>query len=324
MATRPESALRHRLTLLGDYLAHYDTKERIGAWHALSSRSTVYRRLRPFLSVILPPLPMTPSEAASHTALMLDGFYIAYPSIKAHRHLPHAKTDQSILLLAIDALTHQPVHWAMYPRLEDATSWCLFFDELAQLGFAPLYLVHDGHYGIPLAAARCFPEALHQRCLVHMVRNVHKDVGITPKALLARQLQSLIYQLVKVQTHEHRRVWERAWNAYLVAFLRAGQANIPRTKAFLSLHTVLRNAYERHELFTFLDYPSLPNNTNAIESRNRVLREALRRHRGMPLAQRESMISWLLLFKSTDDLAAIRAHYKTYKEKPCRDTLCDA
>lgn len=240
---------------------------------------------------------------------MLDGFYIAYPSLRAHRHLPGAKTDESVLLLAIDAFTHAPLHWAIYHRLEDATAWLLFFADLVELGFSPQYLVHDGHHGIPLAAKRYLPSALHQRCLVHMVRNVHKDIGISPKAPLARQLQSLIYRLVKVRTLQDRAAWEAAWHEYLAAFSAAELAGAHRTKAFLSLHAVLANAYKRDELFTFLDHPGLPNNTNAIESQNRVLRETLRRHRGMQLAQREALIAWRLLFNSTDDLAAIRAQY---------------
>ena len=316
---RPQVRLTHRLALFRDYLTHYDTKARIGEQRRLGSRSTTYRRMRPFLEVTPRPLPLTPAQAASHAAVMLDGFYIAYPSVKEHRHLPGAKTEQSILLLAIDASTHEPLHWHIYPRIEDGRTWQLFFAELAALGFSPLYLVHDGHYGIPLAAGKYFPRALHQRCLVHMVRNVHKDIGITPKAPLARKLQSLIYRLVTVRTHDDKHQWLQAWSNYLVAFALAEGDNTPRTKAFLSLHIVLRNAYERQELFTFLDHPGLPHNTNAIESRNRVLRETLKRHRVLPLAQREALISWRLLFTQTDDLTVIRRQY----EEMQRDTLFD-
>lgn len=33
----------------------------------------------------------------------------------------------------------------------------------------------------------------------------------------------------------------------------------------------------------------------------------------MKLNKRESLVSWILLFKSTDDLAAIREHYESIK-----------
>lgn len=317
IASRPDSQLGHRLELLQDYLLHYDTKWRTGERHRLGSRSTVYRQLRPFFTMTVPPLSI--ADPSAHTALMLDGFYVAYPSVKEHRHLPGAKTDESILLLAIDASSRRPLHWRIYRRLEDGVAWELFFAELVRLGFHPRYLIHDGHYGIRRAANRHLPGVLHQRCLVHMVRNVHKDIGITPKAPLARQLQTLIYQLVTVRTYADKATWNNAWRDYLTTFSFAELTNVPRTKAFLSLHTVLMHAYERDELFTFLDHPGLPRDTNAIESRNRVLREALRRHRGMNLAQREALVSWVLLFKSTDDLTAIRAHYLSLK-----DTLFDA
>ena len=232
--------------------------------------------------------------------------------------MPGAKSDESVLLLAIDAYTHVPIHWRIFRRLEDGVAWDRFFAELVNLGFSPRYLVHDGHQGIQRASAKYLPDALHQRCLVHMVRNVHRKLGITPKSPLAKRLQTLIYQLVTVRSHEDKHAWLVAWSDYLAAFAKAELAGAPQTKALHSLQDILMHTYERGELFAFLDHPDLPHNTNAIESRNRVLREALRRHRGMTLQQREAMISWLLLFKSTDDLTAIRAHYLRFA-----DTLFD-
>lgn len=311
---RPSRSESYALDLFREYLTHYDSKVYSAERRHISSRSTAYRRMADFLSYTPPPLPLAPRQAASHTTIMVDGFYIAYPSIRVHRHLPGAKTDESVLLLAIDAMTFQPLHWVIYRRLEDVTTWLLFFNELAKLGFSPQLLIHDGHYGIPIATSKYFPEITHQRCLVHMVRNVHKDIGITPKAPLAKQLQSLIYQLVKVQTSEDRVAWEIELHTYLEAFSVAESAGAPRTKAFLSLRTVLTNAYKRGELFAFLAHPGLPNNTNAIESQNKILRESLGRHRGMTLKQREAFVAWRLLFKSTDDLAVIRAHYKGKKD----------
>ena len=65
-----------------------------------------------------------------------------------------------------------------------------------------------------------------------------------------------------------------------------------------------------HNFYVFSKNKAWNHSTNAIESRNRVLREMLRRHRGTPLPQREAMVAWALLFKSTDNLVAIRAQYE--------------
>lgn len=303
---RSARAQLYALDLFRDYVTHYDAKARSAERRGIDSRSTAYRRTANFLAYQPPPLPV--ADPSVHTALMLDGFYVAYPSIREHRHLPGAKTEESILLLAIDPVTYQPLHWAIYRRLEDGAAWYSFFAELVALGFAPCYLIHDGHQGITRAAGRYMPEALHQRCLVHMVRNVHKDIGITPKAPLAQQLQSLIYQLVKVRTEYDRTEWETGWRAYRTAYDAARAQDIPITKSLASLHVVLSNAYRRAELFTFLDHPGLPNNTNAIESQNRVLREALGRHRGMTIDKREALVAWILLFRSEPDLRVIQEH----------------
>lgn len=305
---RPGRKALYALDFLRDYVTHYDNKTRSAEHRGAMSRSTAYRRIAPFLAHTPPPLAVPHPDR--HTSIMLDGFYIAYPSIKAHRHLVGAKTEQSVVLLAIDAVSHVPLHWAIYRRIEDGKAWSLFFRELTMRGFTPTVLVHDGHYGIRQASNQYFPDALHQRCLVHMVRNVHKDIGITPKAPLARQLQSCIYRLVKVATEQDRRQWQRTWDDYLAAFVSAETKGEKHTKAFLGLHTVLCNAYERNELFTFLTQPGIPNNTNAIEAQNRVLREALMRHRGMSLNRREALIAWILLFRSEPDLRVIMEHVK--------------
>ena len=321
-ARRPRSKVNHQLAFFRDYLTHYDTRQRVAERHESGgrSRSTLYRRSRPFLDTVPPPLSIPHSDTPSRAAIMLDGFYIAYPSIKEHRHLPGAKTATSILLLAIDAYTHEPLHWHIYQRFEDVRAWNMFFAELVKLGFSPKYLVHDGHSGIQRASAIYLPEARHQRCLVHMVRGAHRKLGITPKSPLARQLQSLIHHLVTVRTHAGKAVWLAAWGDYLAAFEYAESTNTPQTNALRGLKAILMHAYERDELFTFLDEPGLPHTSNAIESRNRVLREALRRHRGMTLSQREAMVSWLLLLQQTDDLTVIRKHYETTRNGA---TLCD-
>lgn len=308
VAHRPRSRLTHALTLFRDYATHYDNKQRSAQRFKIESRSTAYRRMQLFLRHVPSPLPDT--RPLLHTAVMLDGFYITYPSLKEHRHLRGAKTQKSVLLWAMDAHTFQPLHWIILRQLEDTAGWLRFFEEFTLLGFNPTYLVHDGHIGISLATKQYLPDAIHQRCVVHMVRNSHRKIGITPKAPLAQQLQSLIYQLPGIRSEEDGHRWLSAYDDYLKAFLTAEHNGMKQTKAFYSLHALLDNAHQKNELLTFLRYPELPNNTNPIESYNRVLREALQRHRGMPLEKRESLVAWLLLFRSTDNLTVIREHYE--------------
>jgi hypothetical protein len=307
---RPRSSQLHQLALLREYATNYDNKTRSAKYRSIKSRSTAYRRLAELLELKPTPLPIL--NPTAHTAIMLDGFYIAYPSIRKHRHLSGAKTEQSILLVAIDAITRQPLYWSTYRRLEDTTTWILFFEELVEHGLYPNYLIHDGHVGIVRASAKYLPNALHQRCLVHMVRNAHKDIGLYPKAPQAKQLLSLIYRLVQVRTEPAADQWLADLHNYQLAYqqarVQAPAQTSAHSKAFLSLYTVLSNASKRNELFTFLDHPELPYNTNDIESLNHVLRETLGRHRGMNLARREALVSWILLFRSEPDLRIIRKH----------------
>lgn len=156
MAHRPRSQLLHQLALFREYVTHYDTKLRSSERHSIASRSTAYRRMASFLKQTPVPLPV--ANPSTHTALMLDGFYLAYPSVKEHRHLPGAKTAESVLLLAIDAVTHQPLHWHIYRRIEDRTVWDLFFAELVQLVLLRSIWCMTDTTALPMRQSGTFPE----------------------------------------------------------------------------------------------------------------------------------------------------------------------
>ena len=75
---------------------------------------------------------------------------------------------------------------------------------------------------------------------------------------------------------------------------------------YRSAFSVVNNAFQRNEIFTYLNDPSVPNSSNAIESNNGVLREMLARHRGLSLEQRKNLVSWVLAFKQQQDIHQIK------------------
>ncbi|MGH3113093.1 MAG: IS256 family transposase, partial [Gaiellaceae bacterium] len=71
---------------------------------------------------------------------------------------------------------------------ESATSWRAVCQDLLRRGLTGVrYVVSDEHEGLVSALRRYFPDAVHQRCQVHYLRNALGKVGASPTlALLVR------------------------------------------------------------------------------------------------------------------------------------------
>jgi transposase-like protein len=97
--------------------------------------------------------------------LYLDGSYF-----KMH---PKAKAEPVLVAWGIDT-DGKPVFLGLGPGgTESAEAWCGFLTDLADRGMtAPLLVISDGGKGLRAAVERCFPNSLHQRCIIHVARNV--------------------------------------------------------------------------------------------------------------------------------------------------------
>ena len=51
-------------------------------------------------------------------------------------------------------------------------------------------------------------------------------------------------------------------------------------------------------MFKYIDNPSIPNNTNSLESFFGHLKDILRIHRGMSIEHRQNFIKWYLFFSN--------------------------
>ena len=134
--------------------------------------------------------------------------------------------------------------------------------------------------------------------------NMNKDLSISPKTEIAKELKRLVASLFSVDDATKRLLWERRWQDYLKRYEVAitsmssktdtyeNSRRIPRE--YLSAFSVINNSYIRDEIFTYLDNSSVPRTSNLIESVNGVLRELTRRHRGLNLEKRKNLIAWSL------------------------------
>ena len=265
-----------------------------------TSRTTLWRKFDPLLEVRLLPL----SNLTKVRVIAVDGFYLSYPSLKRNRHKDGFKKDKCILLWALDCENHKPIYWQFYDEIENMRIWKSFIYEMKVRNFNPEYLVSDGHLGITSACSDYWPAAKQQRCIAHFMSNMNKDLSISPKTNIAKDLKLIVALLFKIKTIKERVVWEEDWLNYLEKYkdtilllkckkdVYEGTQRIP--SGYLSALSVVSCAYKKDEIFTYLKDSKVPNTSNSIESINGVLRELTRRHRGMSLERRKNLITWVL------------------------------
>lgn len=227
------------------------------------------------------------------------------------------------MLWALDSSTSKPIYWKFYSQVENPKIWQDFIYHLTKGGIVPNYVVHDGHSGITIAVNNCWGRAKHQRCFVHLMSNMHKDLGISPKTTVARELKQVVAGIFSISNEITWQIWQQRWCDYCETHKKTLEAlrkhqpcydedgrRIPQ--AVLGAFTVINNAYLRNELITFLDEPeTIPRTTNSIESLNGNLRELLRRHRGLSLEKKISLISWYLALKQRQTNTQLREHLYT-------------
>lgn len=77
---------------------------------------------------------------------------------------------------------------------ESASKWCEIFEELKQRGVEDIFFVcMDGLTGLPEAIEKVYPQAMTQRCIVHIVRNIY---SILPK----KDVKEVVADFKKIYT----------------------------------------------------------------------------------------------------------------------------
>jgi hypothetical protein len=262
------------------------------------SRTTIWRRFQKLLSVH----PDSVKSRKSPKLVLLDGFYLDYPSLKSNRFRSRAKQNVCLLLWALDGATNKPLAWKFYEAHESPETWMDFIRHIKRLNIKPEYIIYDGAMGATLAVSRYLKATIRQRCLVHILGNMNKDLGVAPKTKFAQSLKTFAYNAYKIKDSTALAAWAKEWEAFnidqkeVIGMLQKHSVyGIP--KSAYSAFCVVNNAYLSGELAAFIQYPGMPSTNNAIESHNRVMREILNRHRGIDNAKKKSLLAWHLSFK---------------------------
>jgi hypothetical protein len=181
-----------------------------------------------------------------------------------------------------------------FSEKESYQAWISFLSQFSK----PDVVVADGQKGLKLALFTLWPDVDFQRCQFHVIKLIHRYITREPKENAGRELLRYLYNLKKVKSVEKARrwvslyqLWERRYEKMLKEKTASGAY---RHRDLRSARSAVRKALPH--LFVFLNHPGAPNTTNLVEGwANTAIAEGLRRHRGIRLHQKRTLVSVILL-----------------------------
>ena len=170
---------------------------------------------------------------------------------------------------------------------------------LIRLGVQIESITTDGHKCILKAIKKTLPEALSQRCLVHIQRMCLLWLTRFPKHLAGRELRRLVLQLLDIKSDNDRLHWTqqlRLWHERHKDYLQEKTYH-HQTGRYWYTHKLLRRSYltikkALPNMFHYLNNPKIPHTTNGIEGFFSHLKNHLDLHRGLTLEHRINFIKW--------------------------------
>ena len=178
---------------------------------------------------------------------------------------------------------------------------------LKKLGTQVYSVTCDGHKSIVKAVAKAFPNAIVQRCVVHVKRQVKSYLGANPQLAQARELLYYSKQVTQIGTQEQATRWligMHEWYARNKAFINQKSINGATGRSWYT-HKHLHRAASHlinaiPYLFSYLSDGQIPKSTNQIEGYFSHLKEKLTLHRGLKIEAKKNFIKWYLHFKNQE------------------------
>ncbi|BBE16737.1 hypothetical protein AQPE_5016 [Aquipluma nitroreducens] len=174
---------------------------------------------------------------------------------------------------------------------------------LLKLGIQIESITTDGHKSILKAIKRSVPEAIVQRCLVHIQRMCLLWLTQYPKHQAGQELRKLVLFILRIKSENDRIYWTREflkWHETHKDYLNEKTYNT-ETGRYWYTHKLLRRSYitikrALPNMFHYLSNPDIPKTTNGIEGYFSHLKNHLDIHRGLTVKHRINFIKWYIYF----------------------------
>ena len=155
----------------------------------------------------------------------------------------------------------------------------------------------DGKRGLVGAHQQLFPEAKHQRCLVHVRMKVQTLLTQNPKLEEGKELLVLSKRLTQIKTAEEANIWWNVFSRWQEVNQKVLNERSFQGKSWWYTHRNLRRAWKHilnasDNLFVFIDYPNSVSNTNHLEGLFGQRKPALTRHRGLSRTKVAKALLW--------------------------------
>ena len=162
------------------------------------------------------------------------------------------------VVLGIDTEGKKEVLGIWIDSTESASKWCEIFEELKSRGVEDIFFVSmDGLTGLSEAIESVYPQAIAQRCIVHIVRNIY---SILPK----KEAKEIISDFKKIYTSSNLENAKLEYENFI--------------EKYKENKKLIKKVKENIEwIYQLFDYPigirKVIYTTNAIESLNSGLRK---------------------------------------------------
>lgn len=175
---------------------------------------------------------------------------------------------------------------------------------LKQQGLNVAGITSDGHKALTGAIKQVFPDAIHQRCIIHIQRMSLIYLTRFPKSQAGKDLRILVKVLHKIDNKRKRNIWIKCFNNWCQkynSFLQEKSQSLSGRKWYTHklirrTRSLIKNALP--DMFHYLDNSNIQKSTNGLESRFSYLKNNLKIHRGLTNENRKKFILWYMFFKS--------------------------
>ena len=160
----------------------------------------------------------------------------------------------------------------------------------------------DGKKGLVMAHQQVFPDAGHQRCLVHIRMKVQTLLTCHPKLPGGRDLLRLSARLTRIKSTDVAQIWWADFCGWQEEYQSVLAQRTYRGKSWWYTHRNLRYAWKHilnaaDSLFVFLAYPgNSVSHTNHLEGLFGQRKPALSRHRGLSRTKIANALFWTFYF----------------------------
>ncbi len=222
--------------------------------------------------------PASALEPQAVRYLLFDGTFL---------HRPHS------IVVLMNGQTHTLVRGRFDVRENSEPELRTFFEPMIDEGLRPHSFTVDGNPQVIRVLRTLWPDAVIQRCLVHIQRQGLAWCRRSPKTAHARQLRQIFLHVTGIATAADQEAflnlvatWEEQYGTETAARKEVGRVFSDIKRARSMLLRALPN------MFHYLDDPHIPTTTNGLERYFSRLKSHYSQHRGLRPRRRPNYFAW--------------------------------